>query len=111
MWGHRAASGSDATGGVVREVFARAKVLPINVDVFIQGTDRPIEQVFAAVDSSPDGSASFALGVRIAKGNGCKLRALLLAKQMPNLEDVLLDMVRDARGHGRRVPSGCAYRT
>ena len=95
---HRAASGSDTTGGVVREVFAKAKALAINVGVFIQGTDRPIERVFAAVDSSPDGRASLALGVRIAQGNKCKLRALLLAKRMPeNVEDVLLDMVRDAR--------------
>ena len=68
---HRAASGSDTMGGVVREVFAKGKVLPINVGVFIQGTDRPIERVFAAVDSSPDGRASLALGVRIAQGNKC----------------------------------------
>ncbi|MGA7871496.1 MAG: hypothetical protein WCA22_11405 [Candidatus Binatus sp.] len=94
---HRAASGSDTTGGVVREVLARAKMLPINVGVFIQGTDRPIERVFAAVDSSRDGRASLALGVRIAKGNKCKLRVLLLAKRMPNVEGVLPDMVRDAR--------------
>jgi hypothetical protein len=94
---HRAASGSDTTGGVVREVFAKAKVLPINVGVFIQGTDRPIERVFAAVDSSPDGRASLALGVRIALGLRCKLRALLLAKRIPNVEDALFDMVRNAR--------------
>jgi hypothetical protein len=94
---HRATSGSDTTGGVVREVCAKAKVLPINVGVFIQGTDRPIERVFAAVDSSPDGRASLALGVRIAQGNKCKLRALLLANRMPNVENVLLDMLRDVR--------------
>jgi hypothetical protein len=94
---HRAASGSDTTGGVVREVFAKAKVLPINVGVFIQGTDRPIDRVFAAVDSSPDGSASLALGVRIAKGYRCRLRALLVTNRTPNVEDVLLDMLRDAR--------------
>jgi universal stress protein family protein len=92
---HRAPSGSDAMGGVVREVFAKANALPINVGVFIQGTDRPIERVFAVVDSSPDGRASLALGVRIAQGHKCKLRALLPAK-LPNVEDVLLDMVRDA---------------
>ena len=94
---HRAASGSDTTGGVVREVFSKAKVLPINVGVFLQGTDRAIERVFAVVDSSPDGCASLALGVRIAKGNRCRLRALLLPKGMPNEEDALLDMVRDTR--------------
>jgi hypothetical protein len=94
---HRAASGSDTTGGVVREVFAKAKVMPINVGVFIQGTDRLIDRVFAAVDSTPDGRASLALGVRIAKGNRCRLRALLLTNRTPNVEDVLLDMLRDAR--------------
>ncbi len=94
---HRGALGNDTTGGVVREVFAKAKVLPINVGVFIQGTERPIDRVFAAIDSSPDGRASLALGVRIAQGNKCKFRALLLAKRMPNVEDALLDMVRDAR--------------
>ena len=100
---HRAPSGSDAMGGVVREVFAKAKVLPINVGVFLQGTDRPIERVFAVVDSSPDGRASLALGVRIAQGHKCTLRALLLAKRMSNVEDILLDMVRDARaGVGER---------
>jgi len=94
---HRAASGSDTTGGVVREVFAKAEVLPINVGVFIQGTDRPIDRVFAAVDSTQDGRASLALGVRIAKRNRHKLRALLLAKRTPNVEDALLNMLRDAR--------------
>jgi hypothetical protein len=94
---HRAASGSDTTGGVVREVFAKAKVLPINVGVFIQGTDRPIDRVFAALDSTPDGRASLAIGVRIAKGNRCKLRALFLTKPTSNAEDVLLNMLRDAR--------------
>ncbi len=94
---HRTASGNDTTGGVVREVFVNAKGLHFNVGVFIQGTERPIDRVFAAIDSSPDGLASLALGVRIAQGNKCKFRALLLAKRMPNVEDALLDMVRDAR--------------
>lgn len=77
----------------------------------IESTDQTIERVFAAVDSSPDGRASPALGVRIEQGNKCKLRALLLAERMPNVENVLLDMVRDARRDGRGVPRGCAYRT
>jgi len=94
---HRAPSGNDTMGGVVQEVFVKAQRLPVNVGVFIQGTNRPIERVFAAVDSSPDGRASLALGVRIAQGNKCKLRALLLTKRMPTVEDTLLDMVRDAR--------------
>jgi hypothetical protein len=94
---HRAASGSDTTGGVVREVFAKAKVLPINVGIFIQGTDRPIDRVFSAVDSTPDGRASLVLAVRIAKRNRYKLRALLVAKRMASAEDDLLDMLRDAR--------------
>jgi len=94
---HRAASGSDTTGGVVREVFAKAKVLPIYVGVFVQGTDRPIDRVFAAVDSTPDGRASLVLAVRIAKRNRYRLRALLAAKRMASPEADLLDMLRDAR--------------
>jgi hypothetical protein len=67
------------------------------VGVFIQGTDRPIDRVFAAVDSTPDGRASLALGLRLAKGNKYKLRALLVGKRMPGAEDALLDILRDAR--------------
>ena len=72
---HRAASGGDTLGGVVREVFVKAKELPINVGAFIQGTDRPFERVFAAIDTGPDGRAALELGARIARNDrsGCAL--------------------------------------
>jgi hypothetical protein len=104
---HRTASGSDAMGGVVREVLARAETLPINVGVFVQGTDQPIERIFAAVDAGPDGRAALALAVRVARSYKSKLRALLVASdvvQQP--DDDLLEMVREAREKtGRRFHS------
>lgn len=104
---HRTASGSDAMGGMVREVLARAETLPINVGVFVQGTDQPIERIFAAVDAGPDGRAALALAVRVARSYKSKLRALLVASdvvQQP--DDDLLEMVREAREKtGRRFHS------
>ena len=95
---HRNPKGGDTMGGVVREVFSKAKPLAINVGVFIQGTDRPIERVFAAVDASADGRASLALAMRIANNKKCKLRALLVSKRMtPHPESELIDMAREAR--------------
>jgi hypothetical protein len=95
---HRAAHCSDTMGGVVREVFAMAKGRPINVGVFVQGTDRPFERIFAAVDAGPDGRAALALASRIAKKNRRKLHVLLVPRNMtPDPEEELLDMLRDAR--------------
>lgn len=99
---HRTPAGSDTMGGVVREVLARAKPLPLNVGVFIQGTDRPAERVFAAVDAGPDGRAALALAVRIAQKNKARLRALLVSssvepKNVEHHEDDLVDMVQAAR--------------
>jgi hypothetical protein len=99
---HRAASGSDTLGGVVREVFVEAKQLSINVGAFIQGTDRPFERVFAAIDAGPDGRAALELGARIARGNRSRLRALLishdaLAISATQPDAALVDMIRDAR--------------
>src|SRR5579885_3459593 len=73
---HRNAKGGNTMGGVVREVFSKAKPLAINVGVFIQGTDRPIERVFAAIDGGSDGRAVLSLAMRIAQNKKCKLGAL-----------------------------------
>lgn len=94
---HRTQSGSDTMGGVVRDVFAKAKALAINVGVFIQGTDRPFGRVFAAVDAGPDGHAALALAVRIALRSRSKLRALLVSGLAARAEDDLSDMVKGAR--------------
>jgi nucleotide-binding universal stress UspA family protein len=95
---HRDPAGGGAMGGVVREVLARAKTLPINVGVFVQGTARPFERVFAAFDSSPDGKAALGLAVRIARSCAAKLRALMVSGRVEDTGDELLDMVHDARG-------------
>ena len=94
---HRAKTGSDTMGGVVRDVFAKAEGHPIHVGVFIQGTDRPFERVFAAIDAREDGRASLDLAVRIAKATGSSLRALLVRKRVSPREDDVVAMVRGAR--------------
>lgn len=95
---HRNAKGGNTMGGVVREVFSKAKPLAINVGVFIQGTDRPIERVFAAIDTGTDGRAALALAMRIARRKQCKLRALLVSKRMtPHPDPELVAMARQAR--------------
>ncbi len=105
---HRAASGGDTLGGVVRQVFLKAKELPINVGAFIQGTDRPFERVFAAIDAGPDGRAALELGARVARNNRSKLRALLishdeLAISATQPDAALVDMIHDARARMGRL--------
>lgn len=103
---HRAASGQDTMGGVVRDVFAAARSEPVNISVFIQGTDRPIERIFAAVDSGPDGRAALDLAVRITRSNNAKLWALLVSNTVRQPEDDMVDILRDARKSlGRRFHS------
>jgi len=105
---HRAASGQDTMGGVVRDVFAAARSEAVHVGVFIQGSDRPMERIFAAVDSGPDGRAGLDLAVRIARSNDAKLRALLVSSSVsqPDEQDDMADILRDARKNlGRRFHS------
>jgi hypothetical protein len=105
---HRAASGGDTLGGVVREVFVEAKKVSINVGAFIQGTDRPFERVFAAFDGGPDGRAALELGARIAHNNRSRLRALLIANEALAIsatqpDAVLVELIRDARARLGRL--------
>ncbi len=103
---HRAASGQDTMGGVVRDVFATARSEPFHVGVFIQGTDRPMERIFAAVDSGPDGRAGLDLAVRITRSNNAKLHALLVSNTVGQPEDEMVDILREARKRlGRRFHS------
>ena len=103
---HRAASGQDTMGGVVRDVFATARGEPVHVGVFIQGTDQPIERVFSAVDSGADGRAALDLAVRISGSNNAKLHALLVSNTVRQLEDDMVDIIREARKNlGRRFHS------
>lgn len=101
---HRGPVGRDTMGGVVEQVFAKARDLPLHVGVFIQGTDRPFERVFAAVDASPDGNAALDLAVRIAQRGRIKLRALLVSSRVPQQqEDEFVDLIRDARAKVGRL--------
>lgn len=105
---HRAASGQDTMGGVVRDVFATARPEPIHVGVFIQGTDQPFERIYAAVDSGHDGRAALDLAVRITRTSNAKLRALLVSSTVsqPDEQDDMADLLRDARRSlGRRFHS------
>jgi hypothetical protein len=97
LLGYHRNSKGNTMGGAVREVFSKARSLAINVGVFIQGTERPIERVFAAIDSSSDGRAVLSLAMRIAQNLQCKLRALLVSKRMtPHPEPALVDMTQEA---------------
>jgi hypothetical protein len=105
---HRAASGGDTMGGVVREVFIKAKKLPISVGVFIQGSERPFERVFAAINAGPDGRAGLDLSARIARRNRSRLRALLitndaLAISATQPDAAMIEMMRDARARMGRL--------
>lgn len=105
---HRAASGGDTLGGVVHEVFVKTKELPINVGAFIQGTDRPFERVFAAIDAGPDGRVALELGARIARSNRSRLRALLISNEALAIsatqpDAALVEMIRDARSRMGRL--------
>ena len=105
---HRAASGQDTMGGVVRDVFATARTEPVHVGVFIQGTDQPFERIYAAVDSGHDGRAALDLAVRITRTSNAKMRALLVSSTVdqPDEEDEMVDLLRDARRSlGRRFHS------
>jgi len=103
---HRAASGQDTMGGVVRDVFATGRSEPVHVGVFIQGTDRPMERIFAAVDSGPDGRAGLDLAVRITRSSNAKLHALLVSNTVRQPEDEMVDILREARKRlGRRFHS------
>lgn len=105
---HRAASGGDTLGGVVREVFVEAKKVSINAGAFIQGTDRPFERVFAAIDAGPDGRAALELGARIARNNRSRLRALLISNEALAIsatqpDAALVELLHDARARLGRL--------
>lgn len=105
---HRAASGQDTMGGVVRDVFVHARTEPVHVGVFIQGTDQPFERIYAAVDSGRDGRAALDLAVRITRSSNAKMRALLVSSTVsqPAEQDEVADLLRDARRSlGRRFHS------
>jgi Kef-type K+ transport system membrane component KefB len=77
---HQAVFGRDFRGGVVREVMEKARALPVNIGVVIQGGGEVFERVFAVADENPDGQAAIELAARIAQQKDCGLHVLLVVK-------------------------------
>ena len=75
---HRAVFGSDFMGGVVREILDRARAMPVHVAVVIRGGGRPLDRVFAVIDSGPHGSAALDLALRVAMRKKSGLHAVLV---------------------------------
>ena len=73
---HRAVFGADYRGGVVRAILERARALPLNIAVAIEGGATPLDQLVAVVDSSADGRAALELAARLMQGTEAKLQVL-----------------------------------
>jgi Kef-type K+ transport system membrane component KefB len=101
---HRAVFGSDFRGGVVREILDKARALPVHVAVVIRGGERPLDRIFAVIDSGPHGRAALDLALRVAIRKKSSLHAVLLPAKDDDADAELLDLIRDA-GHtlGRRL--------
>jgi Kef-type K+ transport system membrane component KefB len=101
---HRAVFGSDFMGGVVREILDRARAMPVQVAVVIRGGERPLDRVFAVVDSGPHGRAALDLALRVAIRKKSGLHAVLLPAKGDDADPELLAMIRDAgQKLGRRL--------
>jgi hypothetical protein len=70
--------GRDFKGGVVRAILDRARALPLNVGIVIQGGNASSDRLFAVVDPGPHGRAALELAARIAQRNDCTLHATVL---------------------------------
>jgi len=101
---HRAVFGSDFMGGVVREILDRARAMPVHVAVVIRGGERPLDRVFAVIDSGPHGRAALDLALRVALRKKSSLHAVLLPANDDDADPELLAMIRDAgQKLGRRL--------
>lgn len=102
---HRAVFGSDFRGGVVREILDKVRALPVHVAVVIRGGERPLDRVFAVIDSGPHGRAALDLALRVAIRKKSSLHAVLLPVKDDDADDPeLLDLIRDAgQTLGRRL--------
>jgi len=101
---HRAVFGSDFRGGVVREILDRARSMPVHVAVVIRGGERPLDRIFAVIDSGQHGRAALDLALRVSIRKKSSLHAVLLPVKDEDADPGLLDLVRNA-GHmlGRRM--------
>jgi hypothetical protein len=62
----------------VRTILDRARGLPLNVGIVIQGDNVLSDRLFAVVDPGPHGQAALELAARIAQRNDCALNATVL---------------------------------
>jgi hypothetical protein len=98
--------GRDFKGGVVRAVLDRARALPINVGIVIQGDNALSDRLFAVVDPGPHGQAALELAARIAQRNDCPLHATVLLGHTDGgvVQPALAQMLADAaKLAGRRL--------
>jgi Kef-type K+ transport system membrane component KefB len=101
---HRAVFGADFRGGIVRNVLARARVLPLNVAVVMQDGEAPLERLFVVADRGPDGRAALELGTRLAQGRDCSLQVLRITPADDSPDPEFSRMLAYAAGLvGRRL--------
>src|SRR6266478_2480218 len=93
---HRAVFGSDFRGGVVREILDKARAMPVHVAVVIRGGERPLDRVFAVIDSGQHGRAALSLALRVSIRKKSSLHAVLLPVKDEDADPELLGLIRDA---------------
>src|SRR6266478_3040421 len=93
---HRAVFGSDFRGGVVREILDRARAMPVHVAVVIRGGERPLDRIFAVIDSGQHGRAALSLALRVSIRKKSSLHAVLLPVKDEDADPELLGLIRDA---------------
>ena len=76
---HRAVFGADYRGGVVRTILDRARTLPLNVAIAIEGGDTALDELVAVVDSNADARGVVELAARLMQGTEAKLKVLHVA--------------------------------
>jgi Kef-type K+ transport system membrane component KefB len=103
---HRAVFGRNFKGGVVRTILDRARELPLNVGIVVQGDNAPSDRLFAVVDPGPHGKAALELAARIAHRNDCTLHATVLLGHTDSdaVQPALAQMLAEAaKLAGRRL--------
>jgi hypothetical protein len=98
--------GRNFKGGVVRTILDRARELPLNVGIVVQGDNAPSDRLFAVVDPGPHGKAALELAARIAHRNDCTLHATVLLGHTDSdaVQPALAQMLAEAaKLAGRRL--------
>jgi Kef-type K+ transport system membrane component KefB len=116
---HRPVFGSDLLGGVVKDVLERVR--GVAVGVVVHGHDRPLERIFAVVDSGRHGRAVIDLASRLAAAAQAELHAVLIPKEGSDPEPelrILLDEAEKRVGRwlytdllAERNPAQLAWKT